>query len=75
MLLPNSRHGLIEQLLTPAVFDSRPVRRSSIDAALSAIGEGPARDSELDGALAALQTRRRSGGGVGPSRPDRGSRG
>ncbi|MCW0206004.1 MAG: hypothetical protein OJK14_02835 [Achromobacter sp.] len=76
--LPMSRRGLIEQMLAPVVFDSRPLRRSRIDAALKIIGEGPAHDSELDGVLAGLQARRRAGGGsgrMGPSRPDKGSRG
>lgn len=73
-----SRRGLIEQMLSPAVFDARPVRRSSIDAALRMIGEAPARDTELDGVLAGLAARRRAGGvasRMGPSRPDKGSRG
>ncbi|MBP2229376.1 hypothetical protein J2847_002675 [Azospirillum agricola] len=73
-----SRAEVIERMLAPVVFDSRPVRRSRIDAALRVIWEGPARDSELDGALAGLQARRRAGGGEGrkgPSRPDKGSRG
>lgn len=65
--LPMSRHKVIERMLVPMVFDARPVRRSRIDAALQGIGEGPVRDTELDGALVALWVRREAGGGAGPS--------
>lgn len=78
MVHPVSRHSLIEQMLTPVIFDSRPLRRSRIDAALRVIGEVPTRDAELDGVLVALQRRQRSGGRSGrkgPSPHAKGSRG
>ncbi|CAO3355497.1 hypothetical protein [Azospirillum palustre] len=78
MVHPVSRHSLIEQMLAPVIFDSRPLRRSRIDAALRVIGEVPARDTELDGVLVALQRRQRGGGRsgrMGPSPHAKGSRG